>query len=173
VPKIPSVSGDVRVLMDDTADQIASAASESVEVNQGVGQWFEWCGLAEGAVWPVLVVVGLVLSHHPQEMSLIPDEGAVEQFPTAPADPPLYDRVRAGSLHRALENADSRGMEDRVEGCGELGVAVTDQELDRFGLPSRSISRLRACWVTHAPVGCGVMPRIRMRLVTCSITTRT
>jgi hypothetical protein len=52
--------------MDDTADQIASAASESVEVNEGVGQWFEWCGLAKGAVWPVLVVVGLVLSHHPQ-----------------------------------------------------------------------------------------------------------
>src|SRR5512140_2836112 len=65
VPKIPSVSGDVRVLVDDTADRIASAASESVEVNEG-GRRFEWCGLAEGAVWPVLVVVGLVLSQHPQ-----------------------------------------------------------------------------------------------------------
>ncbi len=39
--------------------------------------------------------------------------------------------------------------------------------------PSRSISKLRACWVTHAPAGCGVMPRTRMRLLACSITART
>ena len=82
----------------------------------------------------MLVVVGLVLTQHPQEMPLIPDQGAAGQLPPASADPPLHDRVRPGCLHRARENADVRGMQDLAEGSGELGVAVTDQELDRLKL---------------------------------------
>src|SRR5436190_12107208 len=69
-----------------------------------------------------------------QEMSLIPDQGAVEQFPAASADPPLHDRVRSGSLHRTVESADVHGVQNLIEGSGELGVAVADQELDRRGL---------------------------------------
>src|SRR5664279_2078743 len=38
---------------------------------------------------------------------------------------------------------------------------------------SRSTSRFRACWVTHALFGCAVAPKIRMRLLVCSITART
>ena len=37
----------------------------------------------------------------------------------------------------------------------------------------RSMSRLRACWVTQAPVGWAVIPAMCTRRVPCSITTRT
>jgi hypothetical protein len=37
VPEILSVSCDLRIFVDDTADQIASLASERVEVNNGAG----------------------------------------------------------------------------------------------------------------------------------------
>ena len=93
VPEILSVSCDLRIFVDDTADQIASLASERVEVNNGAGQRPEWCSLPGRAVRPVFVVVVLVLSQRPQETSLIPDQGAAGQFPSASADPPLHDRV--------------------------------------------------------------------------------
>ena len=96
----------------------------------------------------MFVVVGLVFSQDPQEVPLIPDQGAVEQFASASADPPLHDRVRSGGLYRALENADVRGIEDLVEDSGELGVAVTDQELDRLKLAVLSGSKSRPIPVT-------------------------
>jgi hypothetical protein len=37
VPEAPAVSCDLRVLVDDTADQIAPAGSERVEVSDDVG----------------------------------------------------------------------------------------------------------------------------------------
>ena len=49
VPETPSGSCDLRVFADDTADQIAPAGSERVEVSDGAGQRLAWCGLSEGA----------------------------------------------------------------------------------------------------------------------------
>ena len=37
----------------------------------------------------------------------------------------------------------------------------------------RSMSRLRACWAVHAPVGCSVTPRMCTRRVSISITKKT
>jgi hypothetical protein len=71
VPETPSVSCDLRVFVDDTADQITSAGFERVEVSDSVGRRLEWRGLSERAVRTIFVVVGLVLSQHPQEMSVI------------------------------------------------------------------------------------------------------
>ena len=45
--------------------------------------------------------------------------------------------------------------------------------LARCACSPRSISRFRACWAVHCPVGWTVTPRMRMRLVACSITART
>jgi hypothetical protein len=87
VPEIPSVLCGLRVFVDDTADQIAAPGSERVEVSDGAGHRLEWCGLPEGAVRPMLVVVDLVVPQHPLEMPVIPDQGAVEQFASASADP--------------------------------------------------------------------------------------
>lgn len=87
MPNILSVSCDLGVLVDDAADQVASPGSERIEVSDGLGQWLEWCGLAEEAVPAVLVVVCLVLSQHAYEMPLIPDQRAARQFPPASTVP--------------------------------------------------------------------------------------
>ena len=57
-------------------------------------------------------------------------------------------------------------------------VAVKRLSLSRIknrncsaGLP-RSMCRLRACWVTQAPVGWAVIPAMWTARVACSITTR-
>jgi hypothetical protein len=50
-----SVSCDLRVLVDHAANQMAPTGSEGIEVSDGAWQRLEWCGLAEGAVRPVLV----------------------------------------------------------------------------------------------------------------------
>jgi hypothetical protein len=34
----------------------------------------------------------------------------------------------AGSLHRCRDNPDALGLEDGIEGVGELGIPVADQE---------------------------------------------
>jgi hypothetical protein len=41
----------------------------------------------------VLIVVGFVLVQDPPQMVLVPDEGAVQEFAAAAADPPFGDRV--------------------------------------------------------------------------------
>ena len=43
----------------------------------------------------------------------------------------------------------------------------------RYSSAPRGARRLRACWAVHSPVGCKVTPRMRMRLLACSITART
>ena len=41
---------------------------------------------------------------------------------------------------------------------------------NRRSASSRSMSRLRACWVTQAPVGWAVTPRMCTRRLACSMT---
>ena len=45
--------------------------------------------------------------------------------------------------------------------------------LARCACSPRSMSRWRACWAVHVPVGCWVMPRMRMLRAACPITVRT
>ena len=84
--------------------------------------------MPEGAVRAVCVVVCLVLAEDRQEVALIPDQRAVEQFPAAATDPALRDRVRAGRLDWAAQDPDPGTGEHRVEGSGELTVSVAEQE---------------------------------------------
>ena len=48
---------------------------------------------------PVLIVVGPVLAQDSPQMGLVPDEGAVQEFASASADPAFGDRV---APHRQL-----------------------------------------------------------------------
>jgi hypothetical protein len=54
-------------------------------------------------------------------------------FAAQGADPALRDRVRPASLRRRLDDADPVSVEDAVEGSGELGVAIADQEPELLG----------------------------------------
>ena len=65
-----------------------------------------------------------------------------------------------GARTGVLMILDVDGGEDGVEGGGELAVAVAGA-----GRSSRSMGRLRACWVNLAPVGWAVTPRMGTRRV--------
>ena len=54
-------------------------------------------------------------------------------FAAQGVDPVFGDRVGSRRLGRRLGDADVGGVEHGVEGVGELGVAVSDEEADLFG----------------------------------------
>ena len=74
----------------------------------------------QGAVRSVLIVVGLVLAQDLPQMGLVPDEGAVQEFAAASADPAFGDRVHAGRLDVAEHRPDPGVGEDGVERDGEV-----------------------------------------------------
>jgi len=60
---------------------------------------------------------------------LVDEQSAVEEFVSDVTDEAFGYRVGPRRLYRCLDDADVSGGEDSVEGCGELGVAVPDEEL--------------------------------------------
>lgn len=95
-------------------------------------------------------------------MGLVADEGPVEAFGSCCGYPAFGETVRARGSRWCLDHVDAGGGEDGVEGGGELGVPVADQEPEPcrpVALSSNSITRFRAVWVTHSPTGCAVTSR--------------
>jgi hypothetical protein len=85
--------------------------------------------LAKSAGAAVTVVVKLVLVKHSCGVALIDDQDAVEELAADGADEAFGDRVGPRRAHRRLD--DRRYVvrpEDGVEGGGELGVAIADEE---------------------------------------------
>ena len=74
----------------------------------------------QGAVRPVLIVVGLVLAQNLSQVGLVPDEGAVQELAAASADPAFDDRVHAGRLGVAKHGPDPGASEDGIERGGEV-----------------------------------------------------
>ena len=114
-----------------------------------------------------------VLGEHGLEMAAAEDEHPVEALAPEGADHALADGVGPGCPDRGLDDPDALGGEDGVEGSGELGVAIADEELDRLAWSARSIERLRACWVTQSATGLAVTPAIRTRRVSWWMNTST
>jgi hypothetical protein len=125
-------SCDLQVFVDQSAETVASKVP-----NVGAGRCWSgssgWWLLIEGSVRSVSVVVLDELGQDLVEVSWSGDEDVVEAFAAQGADPALRDRVRPGSLRRRLEDADSVCVEDVVDGSGELGVAIADQEPELLG----------------------------------------
>jgi hypothetical protein len=65
---------------------------------------------------------------HVLEVAAVEDQEPVEAFSAGGADEALGDRVRAWRPDRRLDDSDVDGGEDGVEGRGELGVPVSDEE---------------------------------------------
>ncbi|MBB5803290.1 hypothetical protein F4560_003058 [Saccharothrix ecbatanensis] len=61
-------------------------------------------------------------------MLLVPDEGAVEEFVAAAADPAFRDRIHPWDADAAEDDLDARVGEDGIEQRRELPVPVADQE---------------------------------------------
>ena len=97
-------------------------------------QWFQRGGCVQGAVRPVLIVVGLVLAQDPPQMILVPDESTVQELTAAFPDPAFSNRVHARRPDVAEHGPDAGVGEDGVEGGGEVRSAVADHELDPISL---------------------------------------
>src|SRR4051812_14399032 len=126
----PGWSSGVFVLMEEAAEAVTSVdvqLGESAWVGDRFGQWLERCGVGDAPMGPMRVVERLVFAEGVQEMPLVVDQGAVEQFAAAGAYPPLHDRVHAGHLDTAVDNLDAAVGEDRVEQCGVFGVPIADE----------------------------------------------
>ena len=103
------------------------------------------------AAQPILLLE-VVLQYH-REVALSGDQELVEAFPAQRADEAFGDRVRPGCPNRGADDGDVGVGEHGVEGGGELGVSIAIKNRNWVACSPRSMSRLRACWVTQAPVG--------------------
>ena len=129
VPTTLRTSCDLLIFVDQAAEPVAS--SDTLQIGRGVlGKGSSGSGLAQRAMWAVVVVVPLVLPKHGRGVALVDDQEAVEEFAADRADEAFGDRVRPWCSHRRLDDPDVDGGEDGVEGGGELGVAVADEEPD-------------------------------------------
>ena len=86
-------------------------------------------GVAEPLVRPMGVVELLVLVQGVEQVSLIPDEGAVEQFEAAGLYPAFHDRVHPGHPDTSEHTLDASVGKDAVEQGRVFAVPVPDQEL--------------------------------------------
>jgi hypothetical protein len=73
-------------------------------------------------------VVRFVLAQHRSGMALVGDQGAVEEFSSDAAGETFGERVGPWRPDRGGEDVDVGAGEDRVDGGGELGVAIPDQD---------------------------------------------
>ena len=76
---------------------------------------------------PVGVVVVDVVGDDPFELSLVPDDGAIEQLASQGPDPAFGERVGDRRPDRGREDLEAFGSEDLVEGVDELAASVTHE----------------------------------------------
>jgi hypothetical protein len=90
VPKTGRTSWDLLILVQQSAEAVAPA--DVVDLgSRRVGQWSKGSGLAESAVWPVIVVVELVAAKCGRGVVLIDDQDAVQEFAADGADEAFGD----------------------------------------------------------------------------------
>lgn len=80
-------------------------------------------------MWAVGVEVCFVYGEDVAQVPFVGDQCAVEEFVSASADPALDVCVRPWRVDWSEQHLDGLGCEDGVEGVGELGVSVSDQEV--------------------------------------------
>jgi hypothetical protein len=119
VPIISSTSCHQAIFVDQATAPSLSSDAVQVEIDR-LGQRFQRGGAAERAVRPVLIVVGLVVAQDPSQMSGVLDEGAVQEFAAASANPPLGDGVHAGRPDVAEHGPDPGVGQDGIERGGEV-----------------------------------------------------
>ena len=79
----------------------------------------------------VVIEVTLVVVQHDAGVSLVVDQQPVGALLADATNEPFGVAVRLGCLRRDLDHLDIIGGENGIEGGGELGVPVTEQEAER------------------------------------------
>ena len=122
----PVTSCDLHVLVYQAAESISSHRPECSSRRWGSGA----CGrlLMQRPVRAMSVVVLDVLLQHQREVAWSGDQQVVEAFAAQRADEAFGDRVRARCPDWGAEDGDVGAGEHGVDGGGELGVSVADQE---------------------------------------------
>ena len=75
---------------------------------------------------PVCVVVVDVVGDEAFELSLVPDDGAIEKLAPQGPDPAFGEGVRDRRSDRGLEDLEAFGSKDLVEGVDELAAPISD-----------------------------------------------
>ena len=86
------------------------------------------------------------------------DQEVVEAFAAQGADPAFRDRVRSRCSDRGADDADVGAGEHRVEGGGELAVAVADQEPEPVGVVAEVHEQVAGLLGDPGPGGVGGDP---------------
>ena len=74
VPETLHTSRDLLIFVKQSTEPVVPADGVRLARRQ-LGEWSEGCGLAEGAVWPVLVEMARVLPKYSSCVPLIDDQG--------------------------------------------------------------------------------------------------
>src|ERR1022692_4730924 len=82
VPKTSSTSCDHAIFVDQATGANVSSDAVLLKIDR-FGQRFQRRGAVQGAVRPMLIVVGLVLAQDLPQMGLVPDESAVQELSAA------------------------------------------------------------------------------------------
>ncbi len=122
----------VPILVDHAAED-AVTSDRGVEGYHGGGV-VGWRVLVQALVWAVIVEVAHVPVEDGVGMSLVVDQHPVGAFGADAADEPFRVAVRLRRPRRDLDHVDAFGGEDGIEGGGEFGVPVADEEAKRAGL---------------------------------------
>jgi len=120
---------DLGILVDQAAEPV-SAENPDVGTQNG---WMRTPGrraLLQCPVRPVSVVVIDVLAENEPEMPFAGDQHPVQALAADAGNPAFGDRVRARRPDRRPDDPHAGRGEHSVEGRGELGVPVPDQELE-------------------------------------------
>src|SRR5258706_12194693 len=118
------------VLVEDAAKSIAWSDAEPgylVWIGDRRGQWVQWSGVGDALMRSMAVVEVFEFVQRAQEVLLVPDQGSVQQFVAAGANPAFHDRIHAGYLDAAEHDLDTRVGEHSAEQLRKRTVAVADQ----------------------------------------------
>jgi hypothetical protein len=129
-PRNSVTSCDLQILVYETTGAILSQRPNGLSA---AGE----CGLRgmlmERSVRAVGVVVLDVFVEHRREVARSGDEDVVEAFAAQSADPALGDPFARGA-RTGVRNTDFGVGEHGVEGGGDLGISVADQETELGGV---------------------------------------
>jgi len=113
------------VFVDETAENVPTLdPGNSAVVTVGPLRWSQ----VQTAVRALRVVVGHIDTQHSFGVATAQDQYLIEALGAHGSDPALRVRVRSRVPDGRRDDSRSFGAEDIVEGCGDLGIPIPDQE---------------------------------------------
>ena len=172
VPQAPvSLCGRPVVFVNEPAKNVLTM--DALQFGSGDGSFVGHGYLKiDATMRPLSVVVADILTKYSFEVTVTQNDEPVEAFGADRPHPSFRESVGPRRSDWRLDHPDALGAEYLVETCGELGVPVSDEELD--GAPSvKQIADQVASCLGDAPVGWPVTPRTCTSLVDNSMTKST